>query len=265
MSEADWSPTPPKRSPSHLLPPDQLLNHLNSQSPSPSPSSSPGPQWQHEKLKCIRYCVGNQDEYRALPRFQFWNNFKSWFEETFGRPLKQPDRMISQLIRKHRDKKNAIREECGTARSVTDPDQALDEWIQILDDLEAAMRPAKEDAAAAEENHRQRSRRMQDDMMERRRKRNRERRGDSLASETHTVESGTQSSDIMQGLQAALNLILGEPEFGYCPLVRNENSNIGGGGCRCNLNFNIQIHHDDDKIIALRGKAYATAAPNHGI
>ncbi|OJD09821.1 hypothetical protein ACJ73_10074 [Blastomyces percursus] len=196
---------------------------------SPSPSSSPAPQWreflspnhtqpsqgalrvaEHEKLECIRYCVGNQDEYRELPRFQFWNNFKSWFEETFGRPLKQPDRMISQLVRKHQEKKDAIREESGTARSVTDLDQALDEWIQILGDLEAA----------AEENHRQRSRRMQDGMMERRRKRNRERLGDSPASETPTVESGTQSSDIMQELQAALNLILGEPEFGYCPLVR---------------------------------------------
>ncbi|OJD19096.1 hypothetical protein ACJ73_08663 [Blastomyces percursus] len=205
MSEADWSPTPSRRSPSHLLPPDQLLNHLNSQSPSPSPSSSPAPPSgpsqgaalcvaEYEKLECIRSCVGNQDEYRALPRFQFWNNFKSWFEETFGRPLKQPDRMISQLIRKHREKKNAIREESGTARSVTDLDQALDEWIQILDDLEAAKRLAKEDAAAAEENHRQRSRRMQDDMMERRRKRNRERLGDSPTSETPTVESGTQSS-----------------------------------------------------------------------
>ncbi|OJD27977.1 hypothetical protein ACJ73_00610 [Blastomyces percursus] len=195
MSEADWSLTPPRRSPSHLLPPDQLLNHLNSQSPSPSPSSSPAPQWrefpspnhtqssqgalrvaEHEKLECIRYCVGNQDEYRALPRFQFWNNFKSWFEETFGRPLKQPDRMISQLVRKYQEKNNAIREESGTARSVTVLDQALDEWIQILDDLEAAKRLAKEDAAAAEENH---------------------------------LESGTQSSDIMQRLQAALNLILG--------------------------------------------------------
>ncbi|OJD25730.1 hypothetical protein ACJ73_02904 [Blastomyces percursus] len=122
------------------------LQTSTQKSPSPSPSSSPGPQWheflspnhtqpsqgalrvaEHEKLECIRYCVGNQDEYRALPPFQFWNKFKSWFEETFGRPLKQPDRMISQLVRKHREKKNAIREESGTARSVTDLDQALDE------------------------------------------------------------------------------------------------------------------------------------------
>ncbi|OJD25731.1 hypothetical protein ACJ73_02905 [Blastomyces percursus] len=105
--------------------------------------------------------------------------------------------------------------------------------------------------------------------MERRRNRNRERLGDSPASETPTVESGTQSSDIMQGLQAALNPIavaiqsLAESRNLHSSSASfsqngDENSKIGGGGgcggsC-CNLNFNIQIHHDDDKFIALRGK-----------
>ncbi|OJD10035.1 hypothetical protein AJ78_08788 [Emergomyces pasteurianus Ep9510] len=215
-SEQQFPPSAVRHPP---IPSKQIINRSNNSFPSPnsrqlvflSPNHTSSQQGylrvaKYEKLKSIRYCVGNQDDYRHLPRSQFWNNFKTWFENTFGRSLRQPDRMIAQLVKKHREKQAAMLAESGTARSETDLDQALDEWLQILDDIQEAKRQAKEDA---EEYHRQRSQQMQNDMMKHRRKRIRHQQGDSSpGSNIQTPsDSGQQSSDVIQGLATALNPI----------------------------------------------------------
>ncbi|KKZ64408.1 hypothetical protein EMCG_09612 [[Emmonsia] crescens] len=87
--------------------------------------------------------------------------------EEFARDLKQPDRLISRIVRDQRAKQALIRRESGTARDFSGLDQALNEWIQILDDIEERRTETRTNTANELETSRQQSRQLQNDMMRR--------------------------------------------------------------------------------------------------
>ncbi|PGH01562.1 hypothetical protein AJ80_08997 [Polytolypa hystricis UAMH7299] len=130
-----------------------------------------------EWLELVCWSVGNQHLYCETPRQQFWDELKLYFLEMFTRDLKNPDWVLNCLARIHRQKQAQLLRDSGKAESETDLDQALDQWVQILDDISENRRQAREEAAASEENDWTIAHSMQDHMMEH--MRNKRRLGDA--------------------------------------------------------------------------------------
>ncbi|PGH12607.1 hypothetical protein AJ80_06666 [Polytolypa hystricis UAMH7299] len=147
-----------------------------------------------ERLELIRWCVGNQQLYRDGPRQQFWEELRVFFAETYNREIKSPDHVIRRMVKSHRKKQAALLRDFGRAESETDLDQALDQWIEIVDDTERNKREAREAAAASEENEQTVARCIQDSMMERMRNKRRL-RDPSSDSELEEESQGSRTND----------------------------------------------------------------------
>ncbi|PGH08127.1 hypothetical protein AJ80_07921 [Polytolypa hystricis UAMH7299] len=181
LGEEDWlqslpqfvTPTPARmNNPPAVQPPQINFTGRNS-------SGRPAGQlWisDEEQLELVHWCVGNQQLYCEGLRQQFWNELKAYFLETYNRELKNPDWVLTCLAKIHWQKQAQLLRDSGKAESETDLDQALDQWVQILDDICENRRRAREEAAASEESDWTIARRMQDNMMEH--MRNKRRLGD---------------------------------------------------------------------------------------
>ncbi|PGH03612.1 hypothetical protein AJ79_07341 [Helicocarpus griseus UAMH5409] len=103
-----------------------------------------------ERLMVVRYCVDHQNAYRQLSRQHFWANFKLWFQKTYNREVKQPDRLLSRLVKEQRTKQGSMQRERGT-----DLERALNDWIRILEDIEETKVRGRAAAAVVAEAPRQ--------------------------------------------------------------------------------------------------------------
>lgn len=93
---------------------------------------------EREKLELVRHAVRNADIYRQFgSRSAFWNTLSTFFEETRGLPLKNPDKVLKRLVDAHRKRASENPLAPGVAVAVTEIEQAVQAWVKIIDDEEA--------------------------------------------------------------------------------------------------------------------------------
>lgn len=99
---------------------------------------------EREKLELVRNAVRNADIYRqAGSRRVFWDTMSTFCQESLGLPLKNPDRVLKKLVDAQRKKASENLLASGVAVAVTDLEQAVQVWIEIIDDEEALQAEKK--------------------------------------------------------------------------------------------------------------------------
>ncbi|KAL1975630.1 hypothetical protein VTN31DRAFT_4022 [Thermomyces dupontii] len=100
-----------------------------------------------EQLALVRWAIQRSREYRqSKSRFQVI--LRRLFLEEFGRELRHPNRCLARLVRIHKEQQKRIARASGEEYPDPQLAHALDEWVQILDDIERVSE--KKEAAKAE-------------------------------------------------------------------------------------------------------------------
>ena len=119
----------------------------------------------NEQIALVRWAIQHSREYRqSKSRFQV--SLRRLFLEEFGRELKHPNRSLARLVRLHKEQKKRIARASGEEFSDPQLVHALDEWVQILDDIERVKQEVSEQKEAAKAEKRA-SIRLQNNMMTR--------------------------------------------------------------------------------------------------
>ncbi|KAJ9193235.1 hypothetical protein DTO164E3_6847 [Paecilomyces variotii] len=106
---------------------------------------------EQEELRIVHWLLNHRDEYadRNIPRAEFWAKCGNWIQQEFGKTYCRVDRSIQQLVKKKKQEMDAITKGSGLAIADTDWKQALDAWIEFLNDLKKAEQERKEEQSAA--------------------------------------------------------------------------------------------------------------------
>ncbi len=90
-----------------------------------------------QHVQMIQWCVSHKADYidKNFARSRFWSDLRSFCAQELGVDIKNPDRVLGNLVKKHKISCQEIDNGSGIAIQPTDLSQALDEWVQVLDDL----------------------------------------------------------------------------------------------------------------------------------
>lgn len=96
-----------------------------------------------EKVALVRAALRHFDVYRNGTRAEFKAKVGETVLTENGVDVKHPDRALNKLVAKRRSGKKKKRNATGVAVSTTDFDQSLDQWIELIDDVQQLADEAK--------------------------------------------------------------------------------------------------------------------------
>jgi hypothetical protein len=87
-------------------------------------------------LALIRLCVSHQEEFVHGLKRDFWLTMAALLKNEIGKELRDPQSTMKGLVAGRRADLRRALQESGTVQEDTDLTQALDAWIEVLDEIE---------------------------------------------------------------------------------------------------------------------------------
>ncbi|KAK1138380.1 hypothetical protein N8T08_002664 [Aspergillus melleus] len=117
-----------------------------------------------EQTLVVQWCIARQNDYRNknVRQVDFWANCTAFIRDKFNKTNMTPVRSIKTWVKKRRLQVAEERRVSGRAISDTKWKQALDKWIQVLDDIEIQAERDKASKKAAIDQHKAASNRSRD-------------------------------------------------------------------------------------------------------
>lgn len=230
-----WSPTPEPENPvlrSVELQSQPIANQPDSLTPSVSLSRSLSRGYEfrsvepaagrstrarlslEEQTECIKWLLTHRSLFadKNVQKKTFWKQFADWMTDELGKTLSNPDRTVRTWEGKRRQEAEGEIRSSGEPIADTAWKQAMDEWIQFVDDVKTREQEERELKSAEASSQREVTKRLHETLLTRFRDRE---NSEDLGDESNSIEDPPRrsrkkqkSSDDVEMVSGALTTAL---------------------------------------------------------